>query len=258
MGSYKQVPTLPQQRAGVLQYGVDFLEQVAPFALSSRHGGFITSCVCHGCPWSALSLDNKSSYQHYADWFYGVTRPGAQSFHVDPHGPDGDGSLTGPAFSRCNPWHNSPPPSPPSPHHRGVACPALSEKGCSACIGATDARCPGHWCGQPCIHTSQPVGRGHNPGDCFPANWWVSQHTTHPTVSCSGNSTGCQPSCNAAPPAPPGPPRPNQKPPVDMVSATYLTDYPNALCLDGSPGYYVSAAPSSISSVPLVTMLSFH
>ena len=50
--------TLPQNWAtkeeqdGVLQYGLDFLEQLKPAytAPETKNGGMITSCICHGCP----------------------------------------------------------------------------------------------------------------------------------------------------------------------------------------------------------------
>eukprot|EP01043_Picozoa_sp_COSAG02_P065879 COSAG02_NODE_10078_length_2031_cov_2.164079_1_plen_269_part_00 len=135
-------------------------------------------------------------------------------------------------------------PSPLAPHS-GRACPALSGRGCSACIAATDGRCPGHWCDQPCVHTSQGAGKGRKE-DCFPANWWATQKHTYPKVTCTGNGTGCHRVCGTPPaPAPPAPspsPHPGPvPPPADVATATYLTDYPNAVCLDGSPGYYVCA-----------------
>ena len=48
---------------------------------SPRNGAFITSCVCHGCPWptvtTGISGDAKTSYQHYAAW-HGARRRQAQ------------------------------------------------------------------------------------------------------------------------------------------------------------------------------------
>lgn len=43
-------------------------------------------------------------------------------------------------------------------------------------------------------------------------------------------------------------------PPPDIATAVYLTDYPNAKCLDGSPGYYYirQAAAASINSTKWV------
>jgi hypothetical protein len=91
-----------EEQAGVLQYGKDFMEQLAPVYTppESKNGGMITSCICHGCPWSDLKLAGKSSYQHYADWFYSKTK-GAESMHIDPSLPNGNGTLQGGAFKGC-------------------------------------------------------------------------------------------------------------------------------------------------------------
>lgn len=96
------------EQDGVIQYGADFMEQVAPMykGETKKNGGMITSCICHGCPWPDLVLDGKSSYQHYADWYYGKTT-GAASFHVDPRRPNGDGALHGGPFTRCSPFPNA-------------------------------------------------------------------------------------------------------------------------------------------------------
>ena len=81
------------EQDGVLQYGLDFMQQLAPIYTGSetKHGGMITSCICHGCPWPALKLAGKTSYEHYADWFYGKTT-GAASMHIDPSLPNGNGA----------------------------------------------------------------------------------------------------------------------------------------------------------------------
>ena len=78
------------------------MKQLAPVYTGgeTKNGGMITSCICHGCPWQALVLNGKTSYQHYADWFYGKTS-GAASMHIDPRTPNGDGTLSGGAFSSC-------------------------------------------------------------------------------------------------------------------------------------------------------------
>ena len=96
------------EQAGVLQYGEDFMAQLAPVhgGAEGKHGGMITSCICHGCPWADLVLDGKSSYEHYADWFYGKTSGGAASMHIDPRLPNGNGTLAGGAFARCEPFPN--------------------------------------------------------------------------------------------------------------------------------------------------------
>lgn len=144
---------------------------------------------------------------------------------------------------RCNPWTppspgpRPPPPSPPPPSPHGVACLALSGKGCATCIAATDDQpCPGHYCGQPCVHLSQLVGTGSHGRDCFPASWWAEKRSVYPKVTCTGNATGCQRTCSRAPPPPrptppPSPPPPSPSPGplplIDTLTATYLTDYPD-------------------------------
>lgn len=87
----------PEEQAGVIEYGSNFLTQLAPLQAVGKHGGMITSCICHGCPWPDLVLDNRSSYQHYADWFYGKAT-GQDAFHIDMRDPNGNGTFT---FSQC-------------------------------------------------------------------------------------------------------------------------------------------------------------
>jgi len=90
------------EQKGVLQYGTDFMAQLAPVYTGgeTKNGGMITSCICHGCPWSTLELEGKTSYEWYADWFYGKTT-GAASMHIDPRLPNGNGTLLAPAFKQC-------------------------------------------------------------------------------------------------------------------------------------------------------------
>ena len=86
----------------MLQYGKDFLEQFTAVRAHPKNGAFITSCICHGCPWAdatALSIDDKSVYQHYAAWMAGNTT-GAASIHVDTRTPNGDGAITHPQCKR--------------------------------------------------------------------------------------------------------------------------------------------------------------
>ena len=98
----------PAVRAGILGYGADFLEQVAPVGgAESRNGGFITTCICHGCPWSQLELENKTAIGHFADWFYGRTK-GAGAKHVDTRPPNGGGTLVGKEWFRCDPFPSKP------------------------------------------------------------------------------------------------------------------------------------------------------
>lgn len=83
--------TKPEQDA-VLQYGVDFLNQFKPIQSEPKNGALITSCICHGCPWSDLVLEGKNTYQHYASWFVGNTS-GASAIHIDPRLPNGNGTI---------------------------------------------------------------------------------------------------------------------------------------------------------------------
>ena len=94
--------TTPAEQQGVLAYGEDFMAQLAPVYLAgeTKHGGMITSCICHGCPWESLVLDGKTSYEWYADWFYGKTT-GIASMHIDTRHPNGNGTLQGGAFKSC-------------------------------------------------------------------------------------------------------------------------------------------------------------
>ena len=86
------------EQKGVLQYGIDFMSQFAAVAADEKNGAFITSCICHGCPWSdptALNIDGLSVYQHYAAWMAGNTS-GAKSLHIDNRTPNGAGAITHP------------------------------------------------------------------------------------------------------------------------------------------------------------------
>ena len=94
--------TTAAEQAGVLQYGKDFLAQLAPVYKGgeTKNGGMITSCICHGCPWPTLTLEGKTSYQHYAAWMAGKTT-GAASMHIDPRLPNGNGTLVGEEWAQC-------------------------------------------------------------------------------------------------------------------------------------------------------------
>lgn len=89
--------TTKAEQDAVIQYGVDFLEQLKPVQSETKNGAMITSCICHGCPWSDLELEGKNSYEHYAEWYYGKTS-GAAAIHIDPRLPNGGGNLT---FKQC-------------------------------------------------------------------------------------------------------------------------------------------------------------
>jgi hypothetical protein len=98
------------------------------------------------------------------------------------------------------------------------ACPALSDMGCAVCTRASDGRCPGRWCHQPCVSTSKPVATSNFSGsksNCMPANWWEAVKPAG--VTCVGNATGCRKDCAppgpAPPPPPPTPPTPPSPPP---------------------------------------------
>jgi hypothetical protein len=84
------------EQDGVIQYGKDFMSQFAAVQASPKNGAFITSCICHGCPWhnsTALSIDDLTVDQHYAAWMTGKTT-GAASIHIDTRLPNGGGAIT--------------------------------------------------------------------------------------------------------------------------------------------------------------------
>jgi hypothetical protein len=84
-------PCSTAEQAAIVQYGADFLSDLKPVIASTpKNGGFITSCICHGCPWSTLTLDNATSYQHYARWHRGQD---GSSMHIDSRPPNGGGAL---------------------------------------------------------------------------------------------------------------------------------------------------------------------
>jgi len=89
--------TTKAEQDAVIQYGKDFMQQFAPVAASPKNGAFITSCICHGCPWPQLSLEGKTTYQHYAAWMAGNTT-GTASIHIDTRLPNGGGEIT---FAQC-------------------------------------------------------------------------------------------------------------------------------------------------------------
>ena len=94
--------TTPAEQAAVRAYGNDFMHDFEP-AGTNKNGGFITSCICHGCPWDKLTFEgNKTAYEYYADWANSRDFPREpKSLVVDSRGPNGDGALT---FSECAPF----------------------------------------------------------------------------------------------------------------------------------------------------------
>ena len=79
------------ERAAVIKYGQAFMEDFQPVTMQAKNGAMITSCICHGCNWASITLDNKNSYEHYAEWYEG-TAPGSH-FHIDPDLPNGGGKM---------------------------------------------------------------------------------------------------------------------------------------------------------------------
>ena len=85
------------KQGALVQYGADFLTQfeaavVVPTA--PRNGAFISTCICHACPWQTLQLGNKTAFQHYAAWYEGRTAGGGASVHLDTRQPNGGGAIT--------------------------------------------------------------------------------------------------------------------------------------------------------------------
>ena len=84
------------ERSAAVRYGEDFDAQLAP-ALSAprfRRGAFITTCVCHGCPWSALALGGRSAYQALGEWLADRNDTNNNNnVRIDARGPDGNGTL---------------------------------------------------------------------------------------------------------------------------------------------------------------------
>ena len=97
MNPRAEVVTRAEQKA-VLQYGEDFLEDFKAVQADPKNGAMITSCICHGCPWPDLTLEGKTTYQHYAAWAAG-NDTGAAAVHIDPRTPNGGGTMT---YSQCS------------------------------------------------------------------------------------------------------------------------------------------------------------
>lgn len=102
----------PKEQAAIVQYGSDFLEALQPVIASApKNGAFITSCICHGCPWSTITTgtagDTKTSYNYYAAWHsavaasprgqkVGAAEGGGSTIHIDSRAPNGGGELKNP------------------------------------------------------------------------------------------------------------------------------------------------------------------
>lgn len=102
--------TTTEQRDAVGSFGESFLSQVAPFLAHKRNGAFITTCICHGCDWTDLEMDGKTSYAHYAAWMENL-RNGSitadEHVHIDRRPPDGGGALV----AKCSSWEKFVPPA---------------------------------------------------------------------------------------------------------------------------------------------------
>ena len=91
-----------REQAQVLAYADSYLDALAPVRAKPANGAFITSCICHECPWSSLTLGGRTSWEHYADWHAGHTT-GAAAVHIDTRAPDGGGALP-PMHPACFKW----------------------------------------------------------------------------------------------------------------------------------------------------------
>lgn len=96
----------------VVQYGADFLTEFAPVPAShgGQNGAFITSCICHGCPWGPdLVLDGLNTYAAFAKWYAMSTQATGELMndddsknahvYIDHRGPNADGTLKN---SKCS------------------------------------------------------------------------------------------------------------------------------------------------------------
>lgn len=88
-----QWSTKPEQDA-IVEYGMSFLSQFAAAnrQAADRNGAFISTCICHACPFPTLELEGKTAFQHYAAWYLGQTT-GLSSVHIDMRPPNGGGQI---------------------------------------------------------------------------------------------------------------------------------------------------------------------
>ena len=94
-----------QHAGGLCDIGlrVFFDVQFAPLkaaivAAGSQHGGFVTTCMCHGCLWARLQQRQIYAFAALGSWYYNVTAPGNASLYFDSRSPDGGGSLKDPKY----------------------------------------------------------------------------------------------------------------------------------------------------------------
>ena len=68
----------------------------APVEASRKNGAFITSCICHGCPWAgdtlAVGSSGPSPYEAYGRWYVGMD-VGKDAIHIDARLPNGNGTI---------------------------------------------------------------------------------------------------------------------------------------------------------------------
>ena len=93
-----------REQAALVQYGDDFLSAFAPVQAKAQNGAFITSCICHGCPWPDLALENRTSYELYAAWYEDTAVESASHVHVDAGPPNGGGALQKQFPTYCLPF----------------------------------------------------------------------------------------------------------------------------------------------------------
>jgi hypothetical protein len=89
--AHHKAPCDADEQAAVIKYGQAFMDDFQPVTKQAKNGAMITSCICHGCNWNSITLDNKNSYEHYAEWYEG-TAP-VSNFHIDPDLPNGGGKM---------------------------------------------------------------------------------------------------------------------------------------------------------------------
>lgn len=87
-GNHTARPCTAAEQAAEEAYGTDFLRQLGAVEASPQNGAFITTCLCHRCPWFSLRTsdsDPLTAIQHYARWAAGKT-VGTGSVHIDWRG----------------------------------------------------------------------------------------------------------------------------------------------------------------------------
>jgi hypothetical protein len=86
------------------RYGADFVTALSTVRSSNKNGAFITSCICHGCPWLELKLDNRSAYELYGAWYADAAHT-SEHVHIDPSlTPNSGGELQKEFPTYCVPF----------------------------------------------------------------------------------------------------------------------------------------------------------